>query len=323
MNAKSQPHSSEVQPAKAARAGEVFVLCPAHTVTGGPDALHQLVHAARTLGYSAHLVYEPHTEKVPEPYRGYDLSVRRSAVDTPKNAIVAPEIWPGFVDAFPRSKKVFWWLSWDYGAQGFDVVDRAGVIHACQSAYALDMVRKSTMRKTGSMLLSDFTRWEFGGSRPSERRDIVAYYPTKGAEFSERLIAENPDLTFVPIANMTPAQVHELLSEAKVYIDFGHHPGKDRIPREAALSGCCVITASDRGASAYREDIPIPKRYKFTTRVFRSREVSAAIRDCLAHYDERIEDFELYRATIRAEQWIFLEQVEELMEAVQCRRTTG
>lgn len=29
------------------------------------------------------------------------------------------------------------------------------------------------------------------------------------------------------------------MRKAKVYIDFGFHPGKDRIPREAVMCGAC------------------------------------------------------------------------------------
>lgn len=52
------------------------------------------------------------------------------------------------------------------------------------------------------------------------------------------------------------------MSKSKVYIDFGNHPGKDRIPREAAISGCIVITGK-RGAAAFAEDVCIPETYKF------------------------------------------------------------
>ena len=30
-----------------------------------------------------------------------------------------------------------------------------------------------------------------------------------------------------------------------IYLDFGYHPGKDRMPREAALFNNCIITISN------------------------------------------------------------------------------
>ncbi|KAL3809235.1 hypothetical protein ACHAXA_005283 [Cyclostephanos tholiformis] len=48
------------------------------------------------------------------------------------------------------------------------------------------------------------------------------------------------------------------------YIDFGPHPGMDRLPREAALAGCIVITNRE-GAAAHDEDVPLPQEFKFRT----------------------------------------------------------
>ncbi|MCX7738527.1 MAG: hypothetical protein N2Z80_03840 [Hydrogenothermaceae bacterium] len=58
----------------------------------------------------------------------------------------------------------------------------------------------------------------------------------------------------------------DILKKAKVYIDFGNHTGKDRIPREAAMLECCVITGR-RGIAKYREDVPIPENYKIEDKV--------------------------------------------------------
>ena len=52
---------------------------------------------------------------------------------------------------------------------------------------------------------------------------------------------------------MTSKEVQELLSKCKVYIDFGHFPGKDRVPREAAMCNCCIITGK-YGASNFTEE---------------------------------------------------------------------
>ena len=43
------------------------------------------------------------------------------------------------------------------------------------------------------------------------------------------------DLRWVPLIGMTTEEMRSCMSKSKVYIDFGNHPGKDRIPREAAI----------------------------------------------------------------------------------------
>ncbi|MGC8677909.1 MAG: hypothetical protein ACP5UF_06830 [Hydrogenobaculum sp.] len=93
---------------------------------------------------------------------------------------------------------------------------------------------------------------------------------------------------------MTRDQVIETLQKAKVYIDFGNHPGKDRIPREAAILGCCVITGK-RGSATFFEDVPIPEEYKF---------------------EERYQDFNYYRQVIRNEPTKFLENLKKIFVKV-------
>lgn len=51
------------------------------------------------------------------------------------------------------------------------------------------------------------------------------------------------------------------MDESMIYIDFGEHPGKDRIPREAAMRDLIVITGRD-GAAVNDVDVSIPKKYK-------------------------------------------------------------
>ncbi len=41
------------------------------------------------------------------------------------------------------------------------------------------------------------------------------------------------------------------MRKAKLYIDFGYHPGKERMPREACLLDCCLIIGKD-GSAKYK-----------------------------------------------------------------------
>lgn len=95
-----------------------------------------------------------------------------------------------------------------------------------------------------------------------KKEDVVLYNPKKGAAFTKALREMAQDLRWVPLIGMTTEEMRSCMSKSKVYIDFGNHPGKDRIPREAAISGCIVITGK-RGAAAFAEDVCIPETYKF------------------------------------------------------------
>jgi hypothetical protein len=299
------------------------VLCPGGAVSGGPEALHQLVHVAARLGVDARIVYTPAADIVTAPYQVYDVLVDDHLVDSPDTVVVAPEIWPTELLRHKDSRKVFWWLSWDYGAADYPLVDRPDVTHACQSHYAFDQLMRRRVDPALVFKLSDFTRSIFNQPvEAGEKEDICAFFPTKGREFSERIIAENADIMFLPIADMSPEEVRDTLRRAKVYIDFGHHPGKDRVPREAAASGCCVITASDRGASRYFEDIPVPHHFKFSTEEFSPRRIGDAIWSCMDDYEVHKQDFRLYRALVRDEPLIFEEEVRRMLVEVGCLDST-
>lgn len=107
---------------------------------------------------------------------------------------------------------------------------------------------------------------------------------------------------------MTAEEVHDLLCRAKCYIDFGNHPGQDRIPREAAAAGCCVITGR-RGAAANDIDIPIPASYKFEDAPQAIPAILACLRACLDDYDGHIGDFAGYREMIAGQKEKFRHDV--------------
>jgi len=137
------------------------------------------------------------------------------------------------------------------------------------------------------------------------------YNPKKGFEFTKELINYSNDLKWIPIQNMTTQEVHELLKESKVYIDFGNHPGKDRFPREAAISGCCIITGK-KGSAAYYDDVPIADCYKFDDSNENIPHIVNKIKECMEKYDTKIYDFSYYREFILNEYEIFEKDVQEL-----------
>ena len=135
------------------------------------------------------------------------------------------------------------------------------------------------------------------------------YNPRKGQDFTDQLIAAAPDLHWAAIENMTPEQVQQLLAQAKVYIDFGTHPGKDRIPREAAISGCCVLT-DRRGAAKFFKDVPIADQYKFADTAEEIPAILTRIRQVMRDYATAIQDFADYRAEIRQQRQQFEREVD-------------
>jgi len=150
----------------------------------------------------------------------------------------------------------------------------------------------------------------------SKKENIVAYNPKKGFSFTKKIISSAKDIKFVPLINMSRGEVIKTLQRAKVYIDFGNHPGKDRIPREAAILGCCVITGK-RGSAAFFEDVPIPDEYKFEDKEENIPKIVDKIKDCFDNYEKRYEDFDYYREVIKNEPQKFIEDLKKIFVKVE------
>jgi hypothetical protein len=127
-------------------------------------------------------------------------------------------------------------------------------------------------------------------------------------------MAAYPQWKFRPLRGLNREQLAQAFLDAKLYMDFGHHPGKDRLPREAALHGCCVITAC-HGSAANPVDVPIAQRYKLDVThpafVQRFGEVAGAV---LASFESCSREFDAYREVIRREQQEFDRQILEAFE---------
>lgn len=146
----------------------------------------------------------------------------------------------------------------------------------------------------------------------SGRDNIVIYNPKKGYEFTQKLIAYDASIKWVPIINMSRSEVLDLMRKAKVYSDFGFHPGKDRLPREAATNGCCIITGI-HGSANYL-DIDIPTKYKHTQTNEDIPVILKQIHDLLDNYESRISDYEHYRSNIRKEKQEFVEDAKDIFQ---------
>lgn len=149
------------------------------------------------------------------------------------------------------------------------------------------------------------------------KENIITFNPQKGLRFTEKIIKKiKNQYKIIPIANMNRTQVINTLKKAKVYIDFGNHPGKDRLPREAAILGCCVITGK-RGSAAYFEDVPIPEEYKFDDKEENIHKIIEKIKECIENYDEKIKDFEYYREVIKKEPEKFISDLKSIFVKVE------
>ena len=107
-----------------------------------------------------------------------------------------------------------------------------------------------------------------------------------------------------PLAGLDLEQTIFMMQSSKVYVDFGNHPGKDRIPREAAANGCCVIT-NKKGSAAFYEDVPIPEEYKLSDPENQKEKINCLIGDIITDFSKHQKRFKSYREWISKEKEAF------------------
>lgn len=313
---------------------KIFVGCLASKHTGGLTLAHQLCNELRNLGYDAYMYYyygliQKRTYPVNEHYVKYGLPFTQKLEDEKGNVVIAPETNVEMLRHLKYATKVIWWMSVDnyyltqstlkgkivnlFGLRRYRI-ELPDIYHLAQSYYAIDFLRQR-VDESHIMYLSDYLDDDFLNAVQAyvttRRSDHVLYNPSKGLGFTQKIMRAAPDLQWIPLQGLTPVQMRETMGLAKVYIDFGHHPGKDRIPREAAISGCCVLTGL-QGAARFQQDVPIPRKYKFEDTEDSIPAIVSMIRSCLSEYQGHVRDFDDYRKMIRLEHGMFSTNVRDI-----------
>jgi hypothetical protein len=165
-------------------------------------------------------------------------------------------------------------------------IDLSKALHICQSHYALDFVQtKLSTPSNQPFLVTDYVRILPVLKSPASSQDnpthrpLIVYNPFKGGELVKKVLKHlSPEIQVLPLMNMTGGQLRAELSRASLYLDLGHFPGRDRLPREAASVKCHVMLAK-RGAARYSGDFPIPESDKFELKITTPRAVAQRIQE--------------------------------------------
>ena len=314
---------------------QVLLLCP-EVKTGGPEALHQLGHQiARHGGVARMVYYAPYSRleidgdlvrcdtaasPMPAHFAQYAPQVLTETRLTADTLVVFPEPLAHLAAEAKGYQRALWWLSLDNALPQNPELEQddgaAGLfadpllIHFHQSDYAARFLRDRGAAQF--FPLSDYTDPQFlhrslvAEDNPpiTDRRNVVCFFPNKGgalaAQFLDGAALLRQPVDFVPIRDMTKAQVRATLFGARIYIDFGHHPGKDRVPREAAIAGAVVLLHA-AGAARCFPDHPLAEAYRFTQDDVASgalhQRIDAILDDPATHYAAQ----RAYRQAIRLE----------------------
>lgn len=313
----------------------IYIICPTDVATGGTEVLHQLHAELYRQGYPSSMYYigSYNGSPVQKKFDHYQPVVAETIEDLETNALIVPEPNVDFAFRFHRIQIAIWWLSVN-NYKGVSTSDKKKDIlrsikrtvynsavkrrdknwlHLVQSEYARRyVIEKHQIDERNIMALSDYLSDEhFSRKEELHREDVILYNPKKGYAFTKKIIDASTDLKWAALQNMTSEQMRNRMLTAKVYIDFGAHPGKDRIPREAAMAGCCVITGK-MGSAGNEKDVPITSKMKFDQTEEAIPEIIKTIKFCLSHYDEACRLYDDYRAKIEKERDAFVQEVQNL-----------
>ena len=191
-------------------------------------------------------------------------------------------------------------------------------IHLCASYYAYDYVSRRSKNPVVkciepiSKLFLDIYSQEKKNISKQNRKDVILYNPIrKYNHILDKISSIAPELKFEPLRGLTQQQLIEKYKTSKLYIDFGAFPGAERIPKEAVLFGCAIITGK-RGASGFHGDVPIPEKYKFGNPEKQIKEIVEKIRFVLNNYENVYSDFDEYRNTVLNLEENFIKSLKEV-----------
>lgn len=273
-------------------------LCPTLT-SGGPEAIHQAAQAFNAVGLASDIAYwgnggtvsvqgdqlvcrPPSQNPCLDVYAQYEPVPCRGLALRERHLVVLPEMLAGQFATYKRATVAIWWLSVDNALQTTNLMARRALLadrtllHFHQSAYAEDYLRQAGVT---SSPLGDFTTPEFTEHEPTAPNSGpgIAYNPAKGADLAAGFFAAHPEHVPVPVRGMSRGETAELFRRTSIYVDFGHFPGKDRMPREAAVSGA-VVFLRNLGSGRFHADFPVPDFFRFTEDDVTSGDLARRIR---------------------------------------------
>lgn len=308
---------------------KVYVFSPSNSVAGGAECMHQIVRSLKDSHFNAYITYYNGRSggKAIKYFSKYNCPVYSGSfkeIDREENFIIFPEIATLLSKQFLKSKKIIYWASIDnylgnkenlslknqiknklkylLGINAVSIYKMNDFYHFTQSYYASNFIMKKGYTHYH---IGDYVHDVFTENHCSKKNTII-YNPKKGSKYIEKFKNIYKEYNFVPLINLSRQEMIKKIAESKLYLDFGLHPGKDRIPREAVKLNCCIITGKF-GSSGNEFDIPIPDYYKIDAQMKNSffENLKKKIDYVLNNFDKSSKDFDVYRNKVAFEKVFF------------------
>lgn len=195
-----------------------------------------------------------------------------------------------------------------YNIQKFEELKQID-LHLSQSEYAHNYLKKYFKNLK---FLSDYQRDEIlkNLKKTNKLKKNLICYSNKSNEFIKSIESTN-NYKMIKLSGFNTKQIINIYKKTKVYLDFGYHPGKDRMPREAALFDNCVIT-NKKGSAKNKLDIPIKEKYKFKEKKLNKDKINKTILNIFNNYKSELKYFKNYKKTILNEKMKFNKDLKKI-----------
>jgi hypothetical protein len=309
--------------------------------TGGPLAIHQAASKIKAHGGEVgimylknrrrHSAFEVRGEmivsqisflnrlKIHDHLKAFNFPTRQTL--SINDHFIVPETMPDLAYQLRRAgcKNVsLWWLSVDNFPLGeLNTLQNQRLLreckHLCQSEYAADFVRRRGAL-TVSMLSDEIDLPTMKNLPPaSERANDLCFLPNKAAGADELLEYLSQKFSLIRLENMDRGQITDTLLNTKIFLDFGHHPGKDRVPREAAVCGAIPVVRA-AGAACFEQDVPLPAELLIDSEAFFDGPAFVTRLETILNRANDYNDIlAMYRTKIELEKQTFTSEIHDLI----------
>lgn len=303
------------------------------TESGGPFALYQLANAIASYSVPVEIAFYnvgkltgdanecqvvyPNGFTAPEMLGFKPTLCQTFSKD---DLLIFPEIYFELLQTLQNQgykNTVLWWLSWQkFPIEKIEQLDFAKNLHASTHIFQSEYARaQAQVFGYDGLLVSDYTvDTDIKPVDWVERTYDICYLPRK-AIGADALINEiNSHYNVAKLDGLSSEETLEIVANSRIFIDFGTHPGKDRIPREATMLNCIPIIRN-AGAAKVLQDVPIPDYLKPATDLFLLKDhLVNLIRIVIENHQNILSELIPYRSLIANEKTLFLAQTEALLK---------
>ncbi len=182
---------------------------------------------------------------------------------------------------------------------------KQALFHLVQSYYAYNFLKEKIKNL---FFLYDFQNKKLlESSKKIKKKQNIICYSHKSNEFIQ-LLKKSSNNKFIELKGFSSKDIIKIFNKTKVYIDFGYHPGKDKMPREAVLFNNCII-ANFKGSASNKFDIPIANKFKFKLKYNEIDKINFTIKKFFNNYNVEIKNFDNYKKKVLNEEQVFKKQL--------------